>query len=158
MMPELDHQRREPPGPRPADESRQKRPDAGQHDHRVAVMEYLGVYEPRERLAENAARVVHRPLERVHLIRLHEMLGPVREDDHYEDLERALVPRTVQFFDQAFHDGERPGKGGKAKLSAGGKPSSAGGFYPSTRFLAGRRKLFPALQRTVKRDVPSILL
>src|SRR6266487_3000364 len=57
------------------------------------------------------------------------MLGPMREHDYREDLERALVPRSIQLFDQALHDGERPNKGGKAKLSPDSRPSSAVGFH-----------------------------
>ena len=117
--------------------------DDHRHENDGVVVQYLGVYEPRKCLTEDAARIVHRPIEHVHLIRLHEMLGPMREDDHHEGLERALVPRTIQFFNQALHDGERPNKGGKAKLSPDSKPSSAGGFHPGARVLSGRRKLSP---------------
>src|SRR5690242_3873429 len=59
--------------------------------------------QPRERLPQDAARLVHGQFEGVDLIRLDEMLGPVREDDEHENLHRAFVPRTVESCDDALH-------------------------------------------------------
>src|SRR5256884_7393297 len=61
------------------------RPNAGQHDHRIAVVQHLGVHEPGEHLAQDTARLMDWPLQHVYLIRLHQMLGPMRDDDDHED-------------------------------------------------------------------------
>ena len=78
-----------------------------QHDHGVAIVQHFGVHQPGEPLSQHPARLVDRPVERVHLERLDEMLRQVREHDDHEDSEGALVPRAVE------RDDER-GRGNRA--------------------------------------------
>ena len=75
-------------------------PDAGQHHERVAVVEKLGADEPREHVAEGAMGHRDGPAHDVNLVHLEDVLGPVRQHDHHEDLQRALVPLAVQTFQE----------------------------------------------------------
>src|SRR5207249_2760035 len=100
VMPELDHERREPPRARPAHEAGQQHPNPDQHDQGIPIVQHLGVHEPGERLAQDAARLVERPPEHVHLIRLHQMLGPVGDDDDHERPKRPPVPRAIELSEE----------------------------------------------------------
>src|SRR5205814_1793002 len=91
VMPELNDQRGHPPVARPAREAGQEEPYPRQHDHGVAIVQHFGVHQPGEPLSQHPARLVDRPVERVHLERLDEMLRQVREHDDHEDSEGALV-------------------------------------------------------------------
>src|SRR5690348_16892876 len=100
VMPELNDQRGQPPAPRPPDETGQQDPQAGQHDDGVAIVQHLGVHQPREPLAQHTPRLVQGPVQHVRLVRLHEVLGQVRQDDGHEELEGALVPQAVELGDE----------------------------------------------------------
>jgi hypothetical protein len=56
----------------------------------------FGRREPREDLAEHAPRGRPWPVEHPDLERLNEVLGPVREDDQQEDVEREAMVRGIQ--------------------------------------------------------------
>ena len=101
VVEELDPQRDRPPQAivLPG-ESRPQQPEAGQHHERVAVMQRFRLDQPGKEIAEHAARFGHRPAEPVNLIRLQQVLGPVRQDDDREDPQRELVSRTVETLDQ----------------------------------------------------------
>src|SRR5205823_3986924 len=132
VMPELNHERREPPRAGPAHEARQQRPDAGQHDQGIPVMQHLGVYQPRERLAQDAARLVQRPFQHVHLIGLHQMLGPMRDDDDEERLKGPFVPRASELAEERV-SGVRHARAYYAPTRAGTARASrpSGGLYCS---------------------------
>ena len=88
VMEELDRQRDRPPPPiRCAGESRPQQPEADQHHERVAVVQHLGLDQPRIEIAEHAARLRHRPSKRVDLKCLQQVLRPVRQHDHHEALQ-----------------------------------------------------------------------
>ena len=101
VVKELDGERDRPPAMViHAGEPRSQQPEAGEHHQRVPVVQRFRLHEPGEEISQRAARLGHRPAQRIDLKRLQQVLGPVREHDHHEDTQRQLVPGTVQPLDE----------------------------------------------------------
>ena len=66
-----------------------------EHHQRIPVVQHLGRDQVGEEVAQGAARLGHRPSQRVNLQGLQQVLGPMRQDNHHEALEGPLVPGAV---------------------------------------------------------------
>src|SRR6266540_2302162 len=96
VVPELDDQRHGPPELRTTREPTPQYPKTDEHHHGVPVMEPFLRDQNREQLAQHAARLRAGQAQAPDLVRLNEMLRPVREHDHEERVERDAVIPAVE--------------------------------------------------------------
>ena len=106
---------------RPAapDEPGAQHPQPDEHHDGVAVVQPFGADQPRERHAEHPAGLRPRPAQAPDLVRLHEVLGPVRQHDHEKRVQGGPVVRAVECR-------PTPGRSGQGRLVAGHVASSKG--------------------------------
>ncbi len=100
VVPELNDQGHVPPGPRGAGEPGPQQPDAEQHHHGVGVVEHLGLDQPGVPEPQDPERLRDGPFQHVDLKRLRQVLGPMAQHHHHEDLQGPLVPFRVQALPQ----------------------------------------------------------
>src|ERR1700722_4915357 len=86
VMPELDDESNCPPCAAATGKAFAKHPEADKHDQRIAVVQCLGLDEPRIPEPENAIRLRARPPHHPYLVGLYEMLTPVCKHDRHKDL------------------------------------------------------------------------
>jgi len=102
VMPELNHQRDGPPGPRTSREAFAKDPQPNQHHNRIPVMQSFRFDEPRIPESENAIGHWPRPPHDPDLVSLRQMFSPMQKNNGHENLQRPLMPARVKLFVNAW--------------------------------------------------------
>ena len=96
-MEELDRQRDGPPAAiEDTGKAGAEHPQPNQHDDGIAVVQRLGLDDPREEVADKSTRFGNGPSEAVDLESLEEMLRPVGQHDCREQAQREFVLGAVQ--------------------------------------------------------------
>src|SRR3954453_22029748 len=101
MVPELDVQHDAPPLVGGASEPFPQGPDADQHNQGVAIMQYFHLDRPGINHAKHPECLGTWPAHNVDLVGLEEMLSPMTQHNHHENLKGRLVPLGVELFVKA---------------------------------------------------------
>ena len=96
VMPELNPERDHPPFVRSARKTLSQNPEPDEHHEGETVVQRLCLHEPRIVHAENSHRHLAGPVHHEELVRLDDVLEPVKKHDRQKNLKRHFVPARVQ--------------------------------------------------------------